>query len=266
MGNFPDDYGALADPLRRGAFREFVSQAHAWSVATQRPLLHVLSEAMLAFMPPVFQQRQELESALRRHEREFRNDVEHLARYFSLPRHLVHELDDLHPNYFAEARRDCHPSKQRLLKAVYSYAMPRSLQSPIGPPNVLYAHPFAHRPLVEFVLAIPEHTLCQPGFPRALMRRAFAGFMPEKIRARFSKGYAAPYLVRRFRPVARAFLDRFDRLELVRLGYVDPVFLKWNLQRIVQGTATGLGNLAHIVTLEQWLEARRGSTQSAYLN
>ena len=48
-------------------------------------------------------------------------------------------------------------------------------------------HPFMHRPLVEFVLAVPWQQQLHPGADRLLQRRALAGILPEKVRRRRSK-------------------------------------------------------------------------------
>jgi hypothetical protein len=49
-----------------------------------------------------------------------------------------------------------------------------------------YTHPFAHRPLIEFVMSVPPDVLCGPGQPRRLMRRALGDLWPPRLRARRS--------------------------------------------------------------------------------
>src|SRR5690606_26481448 len=83
-------------------------------------------------------------------------------------------------------------SKRTLARLVLGYASGGRLDIPLQPPDVVYTYPFAHRPLVEFVLAIPGEQLATPGVTRSLMRRAFAGLLPTRVLNRQSKGYYPP--------------------------------------------------------------------------
>jgi hypothetical protein len=83
-----------------------------------------------------------------------------------------------------------------------------------------YSHPFAHRPLVEFLMAVPPDVLCRPGEPRKLMRHALWDLWPLKLRTRRSKGlFNAPWQ-EALRPLARVLL-KAEQWHLVERGFVD---------------------------------------------
>lgn len=50
-----------------------------------------------------------------------------------------------------------------------------------------YAEPFADRRLIEFVLSLPQWRVQRRGRPKALIRDALAGVLPEEIRGRLGK-------------------------------------------------------------------------------
>ena len=60
----------------------------------------------------------------------------------------------------------------------------RTLQPPEPLQHLDYTHPFAHRPLVEFLMTVPADVLCRPGEPRRLMRSALSDLWPRKLRER----------------------------------------------------------------------------------
>src|SRR5258707_13221953 len=97
-----------------------------------------------------------------------------------------------------------------------------------------YTYPFVHRPLVEFVLAIPGEELSAPGRTRSLMRRSFAELLPPRILERTSKGYYPPAAMRTLRPQARAARP-VERLEVVQRGWVHPGRLDARIRDRVHG-------------------------------
>jgi asparagine synthase (glutamine-hydrolysing) len=123
------------------------------------------------------------------------------------------------------------------------------------PPFVTYAYPFTHRPLVEFMMAIPGEELSAPGDMRSLMRRAFAGFVPARILGRISKGYYPPSAVRAIRPLA-ASLFPVERLQVVQRGRIDPQGLAEAAPGIVDGDARASTEVRRATRLEQWLASR----------
>ncbi len=119
-----------------------------------------------------------------------------------------------------------------------------------------YTHPFAHRPLLEFMLAIPPDVVYRPGEPRRLMRRALTGLVPEAIlRRRTKAGYEASFR-QSLLPLANKLLGD-TKIGVVERGYVDPAGLRTRLERYVQGIECNEPQLRQIILLEFWL--RRNS-------
>ena len=120
-----------------------------------------------------------------------------------------------------------------------------------------YTHPFAHRPLVEFLTTVPADVLCRPGEPRRLMRSAFSEMWPLKLRGRRSKGlFNAPWQ-EALRPLARALLkDR--QLQVVERGFVNLTSVLSRMKRLTAGLECNESQLRQIITLELWLRNHAG--------
>ena len=120
-----------------------------------------------------------------------------------------------------------------------------------GPVEITY--PFTHRPLVEFLQAIPPTQWIRPGQPRSLLRRALQTYLPVEIAQRKGKGSTAEATL-------RAIAREWPRLrELLRnafvcdRGYVNADVLKAvldqpNFERSPEGIF-----VLRISYLELWL-------------
>jgi hypothetical protein len=132
----------------------------------------------------------------------------------------------------------------------------RVLQAPAPMQHISFTHPFAHRPLVEFMMAIPPGELCRPGEPRRLMRRAFAELLPAPILRRKSKASYTEIYRQAIVPLAAEFLKHPSKIRLVELGYVDLVSVTERLSRLVQGLDCEESQLRQFILLETWLRSR----------
>jgi len=138
----------------------------------------------------------------------------------------------------------------------------RRLQPPEPLQHLDYTHPFAHRPLVEFLMTVPADVLCRPGEPRKLMRRALSDLWPPKLRKRRSKGlFDAPWL-EALRPIAR-HLFKAPQLEVAERGCVDRTSVLSRLERLSAGLDCNEPQLRQIILLELWLRNHRQSQPSA---
>jgi asparagine synthase (glutamine-hydrolysing) len=113
--------------------------------------------------------------------------------------------------------------------------------------------PFAHRPLVEFMMQIPPDVSCGPGEPRRLMRRALANSLPEVIRRRRSKGTYDGLFMTALKPLAAELLATLPQMRLASLDFVDPDNLKGRLNRLLHGLECNEPQLRLIILLEFWL-------------
>jgi asparagine synthase (glutamine-hydrolysing) len=129
--------------------------------------------------------------------------------------------------------------------------------------NVEVSYPFLHRPLVEFVQAIPLTQLSRPGENRVLMRRALKGILPDRIAQRRTKGNPNEAI---FRAVAR----EWPRLRLMlndarvcAYGYMDQEPLSVALNRARYGCEPHSAALIQTISLEFWLRALAGRRKAA---
>jgi asparagine synthase len=136
----------------------------------------------------------------------------------------------------------------------------RQLQIPEPLQHLQYTHPFAHRPLVEFLMSVPADILCGPGEPRRLMRSAFSDYWPAKLRARRSKAVFNTPWQAALRPLARA-LASAKQLQVVERGIVERASLTARLDRLSQGLECNEHQLRQIIMLEQWLRNRLSNTE-----
>ena len=115
-------------------------------------------------------------------------------------------------------------------------------------------YPFLHRPLVELALATPWSLKAVPGEPKAILRRAMKGILPERVRRRTrnaSTGHAAYNGLRKEWPVLERVVDSSV---LVELGAVDRERLRTALHAARQGHAPDLGGLLSTLALDAWLQ------------
>ena len=229
MGCQPDNSETVFDDLRRGRLVGALSSMRAWSRATRKPFIEIACRLLAPASSPPDTGANLLTSPLQ-------------TLLHDLPR-----IDDV-----AGVRR----SKRALARLVLGYSRGGRLQIPLYPNDVLYTYPFSHRPLVEFVLAIPGDQLSAPGVTRALMRRAFAGLLPPRILNRQSKGYYPPAA---FRAARRQVADIIDvrRLEAVQRGWIDADRLRQSLRAFTEGGGDTGGDIHLVLRLERWLQARR---------
>lgn len=147
------------------------------------------------------------------------------------------------------------PAKRDLARMVLRYSIGARLDVPSQPPGIFYTYPFLHRPLVEFMLAIPGEQVSAPGQTRALMRRAFENLVPARILRRVSKGYYPPAALRAVRPLA-ASLSLVDRLEVVQRGWIDPRRLEVAIRHLIDGGGQTGADVQRVLRLEHWLLSR----------
>ena len=237
MGGEPDNCAAIFDDYAHDGMLAALRAARQWSracrmpiVATCASLARVLRDRTAAEPPSTAAQTALLTTRLRRY------------------------LDDsTEPG--DGSLSDVRPAKRPLARLLLGYSDMARLDYPLNPPGLVHAYPFSHRPLVEFVMAIPGSVLTAPGETRTLMRRAFAGLVPARVLGRQSKGYYPPAALRALRPVAATMLP-VDRLEVVRRGWIDPIALDTALRALVNGGGAGT-ELRRVLRFEQWLAFRQ---------
>jgi hypothetical protein len=155
--------------------------------------------------------------------------------------------------------------RRRRFRALSEMLQARILQVPEALQHISYTHPFAHRPLVEFMLTIPPAVVCRPGEPRRLMRRAFAGLLPESVRKRKSKAAYGGVYRRALLPLAADMLREPGKMRVAEYGFVDRNSVTERLSAFTGGLDSNEAQLRQIILLEFWLRNRERPCPSALL-
>jgi asparagine synthase (glutamine-hydrolysing) len=249
MGNVLDDSDQVAGYLRRGLPAKAAREAYQWSQALRIPIYPILWRALRmsvsSWTPagdsdfsPVDLRRRKLEDSL-------------TASFARRAREATEPDAAYEPDW-----RAAPPDRRRRFRALAETLQLRRLQAPEPLQHLCYTHPFAHRPLVEFMLAVPRGVVCRPGEPRLLMRRAFAGLLPEAVLTRRSKASYTAVFSRSLAPLAAAMLQRPERVRLVEMGLFDRTSLAARLERYTQALDCNETQLRQIILLEFWLRGR----------
>ena len=248
MGNWFDDSLQVTASLRQFRIGRAFEEALAWSKILRLPVYSVLRRAIRAALPP---------------------SLAPAAIYAapdgsSMPKStetsLVPAFGDrtAHPeaeSFFSDAWMQARPERRKHFRSLTTMLELRALQPPEPLQHLDYTHPFAHRPMVEFLMAVPPDVLCRPGEPRRLMRSALSDLWPLKLRTRRSKGlFNAPWQ-KALRPLAHILL-KASQLYLVESGFVDRTSVFSRLQRLSSGLDCNESQLRQIILLELWLRNR----------
>jgi asparagine synthase (glutamine-hydrolysing) len=254
MGNWFDDSLQVAAPLRRFQIGRACEAALAWSQILRLPVYRILWRAAQAALPPSLTPAAIYTAA----------DGSYAPK--SVETSLVSRFSDRtglsdSASFISNDWLQAAPERRKYFYCLSMALELRALQPPEPLQHLDYTHPFAHRPLVEFLMTVPPDVLCQPGEPRTLMRSAFADLWPAKLRQRRSKGsFNAPWQ-EASRPLARALL-KTKRLHSVERGVVDESSLRARLERLCVGLDCNESQLRQIITLELWLRNRAAGERS----
>jgi asparagine synthase (glutamine-hydrolysing) len=245
MGNWFDDSLQVAGSLHRFRFARACQEALAWSKILRLPIYQVLWQAVAAAFPATF-----VPAAIYAG-----SDGSHMVK--STETSLVPGLIDRmglsdSGNSFSDAWMQAPPERRKHFRALSRMLELRSLQVPELWQHLDYTHPYAHRPLVEFLMTVPVDVLCRPSEPRRLMRSALSDLWPLKLRTRRSKGLFNVPWQEALRPLANV-LVRSKELNIVERGFVDRASVLSRLQRLSAGLDCNESQLRNIVLLELWL-------------
>jgi hypothetical protein len=117
------------------------------------------------------------------------------------------------------------------------------------------SHPYLHRPLIEFLQAIPCIQLVRSGENRSLMRRAFRDLLPEKILRRQGKKGPTEALFRAIERQWPQLRPIFENARVCVNGYMDAAALQATLERARHGCGAHSFAVLQTISLEFWLRA-----------
>jgi hypothetical protein len=248
MGNVVDDSDQVADCLRQHGFLQAAREAFSWSQSLRVPIYSILWRALRTnysswAAPSVAATMCDRYKHIDSLAPEFRKRV---------------ALSDY--NRQSELRwQAASPGRRGRFRTLSEMLSGRLLQAPEALQHVSYTHPFAHRPLVEFMLTIPPAVVCRPGEPRRLMRRAFAGLLPPAILKRRSKGTYERVYRQALVPMAAELLKQPGDIRMVEFGYVDRRSITERLTRFREGLDCNESQLRQLILFEFWLRNSKNS-------
>ena len=248
MGNWWDDSEQVSGLFRQGRVAAGIGQALAWSKALRVPLAPILWRAGRAALP----------AALELAPRNRLNGIPETARERedSIAPRLRASSGIVRPAHIFSRDWMHAPVEQRRHRHTLSRVFElRKLQAPEPLEHLDYVHPFAHRPLVTFMLAIPPAMVCGPGEPRRLMRRAFRPIWPPELQRRRSKDGFGGVFLDSLRPLADEMRKPRQTLQVVERGFVDRASLLRRLDRMSLSLSCNESQLRQIILLEFWMRA-----------
>jgi asparagine synthase (glutamine-hydrolysing) len=248
MGNWFDDSLQLAASLRRLRITRACTEAIEWSKMLRLPIYRVLWHAACAALPATLAPA----NIYAKDDGSFAPKSMETSVVPSVIERLgLFESGNLFSAIWMQApseRRKYFRSLSRIIEL-------RTFQVPELWQHLDYTHPFAHRPLVEFLMTVPVDVLCGPGAPRRLMRCALPDLWPLKLRMRRSKGLFNLPWQEALQPLALVLM-RAKEWQVVELGYVDRSSVLSRLQRLSAGLDCNLDQMRHVIILELWLRSR----------
>jgi len=252
MGNWRDDSAQVAGLLRNVKILTALRESLEWSKALRMPVAGVLWRAVLLLLPAsAICSRADLFSDGRQ---PAAGNEDSIAPAFRTRM----GLNDRHR--FSTAWKQARPERRKHFRGLLETLELRHLQPPEALAHLDFTHPFAHRPLVEYMLSIPSEIVCRPGEPRRLMRLAFQPLWPPALHGRRSKDSFGGTFLAALRPLAPGLLNDARQLQVVQRGYVDPVNLTSRLERLAYSLDNNAAQLRRLILLELWLQR---ATQSA---
>ena len=146
------------------------------------------------------------------------------------------------------------PSQQAQASSIM-YAISALSWGHRDPHSYVKTFPFLHRPLVEFVLAIPLEQKLEPTGTRPLIRRALKDILPEAVLRRKGKGSVSETLCRGLAREWTAIKAMLNDARVVSRGYINYKEMMSALDKARHGMEMELDAFFNVVALEIWLRS-----------
>jgi asparagine synthase (glutamine-hydrolysing) len=131
--------------------------------------------------------------------------------------------------------------------------------------NAEMSYPFTHRPLVEFMQAIPFEQSVRPGQTRSLLRRALRNLLPTEIAQRKGKRVNTDAVLRAVAREWPRLRSMFTDACICKYGYIDRESLLAMLAVARQGSDLASSAVTFLIPLEYWLLTFEGRRSVASL-
>lgn len=240
----------LADLLRRGRVIDLHRSLSDWSGSLKRPYLDLLfKDALCPLLPNNLRARWALNQDYMLppwYDTEFAARMNLKER--NLPWHLANYADPIARDQaigFEAARRT---------SARASYRSRGRIE---------VSHPFLHRPLVEFLQAIPFDQRSRPNETRSVMRRSLKGLLPEKVVRRRTKGGPDEAFLKAIGREWHRLLPILRESRACARGYFDSRRFLTAMERARHGCQMYRVALILSLSLEFWLRSLECKPESA---
>ena len=210
----PDPSPELADLLVQWKLRDLHHRSQAWSLSLKKPYLDVLLNYSVI---PALPRRVQVLHKRRRRAKRFSLLQSRFVKDFDLYDRL------LGPKDIFGCRLPSSRGQATALLSVRNVICSGHLLA-WGPVAITY--PFTHRPLVEFLQAIPPTQWVRPGQGGSLLRRALRTYLPEEIAKRRGKGSPAEAVLRAVTREWSRLRELLTDARVCERGYVNPNTLK----------------------------------------
>jgi asparagine synthase (glutamine-hydrolysing) len=232
----------LGDCLVRRDLTGFSRSLRNWSKATGTPYTQLLRDAVLPFLPITLRSKPDLS-----------NETQ-----------LAPWIDDGFAAKMKLAERRIGPNDIFGFKVPSNRQQAESFLSAVRVVSrasyrarglVEASHPYLHRPLVEFLQAVPFEQRVRPGESRSLQRRALRNLLPEEIVQRRTKRGPSEALLRSIKANWLQLRPLFEEPRVCSHGYMKKKELMLALERTRHGCEPFAFALIQVFSLEFWLRA-----------
>jgi asparagine synthase (glutamine-hydrolysing) len=249
-GGVPTPTPELQDLLVQARFSELTRQLKLWSLNKRKPWVHLLLEAVGAFLSPYL-------IGVPVHSRP--------------PGWLNHNFVDrnLQPltGYMTRIKLfGPRPTFQENIAALDVVRRQIACVALTADPPYEKRYPYLDRDLLEFLYAVPREQLVRPGHRRSLMRRALVGIVPDELLNRRRKAFVVRSPMRSISSEWPSLVERAPDMVSTKLGIVNADAFCAAIQEVRQGKEMRIAAMLRTLGIEAWLKhlEDRGLLQGNY--
>jgi asparagine synthase (glutamine-hydrolysing) len=234
-GGVPTGVPELADLISEGNLKTCLRQAFLWSLASRKPLLHVVGRTVRSFLPNVRSRTQW--------------PMPWVKKAFLRPNGRAIATHTARFRWF-----DPSPTFQENLRALDG--LQRQIACAELPPSASCEkrYPFLDRDLLEFLFNVPREQLVRPNQRRSLVRRALRGIVPDMVLDRKRKAFAVTSELKAISLDWTRISELVEDMSLASRGVIDPKVLLQTLEEARRGEEVPLLSLTRTLRLEWWME------------
>ena len=243
LNSSPDPSPELGDLLKLGKPRQLHQRLNTWSEALNKPYLAVAWQSLVYPALPL-----NLQARCKRGDRNVPAPWidANFARRMNLSERRRAPRDEF--GFRLPSQRDQASGFLSVMRGI-------AVSHDYGLENVWVSYPFLHRPLVEFMQAIPFSQKVRPGETRSLLRRSLRHLLPPDTCARKGKKSPMEALIRALNREGRRLRELLTNPLVCSYGFASAEPLLQALERAKLGHDFAAVDVINMVCLELWLRA-----------